>query len=110
MKNLNLTTLLSGSERSNKAASPTCVASCLPQVQKERCSDLTLERFSKKNDNPGRFSGVAIKHRKLRSKSTNQNLCCSKLLCRDDRNRRRLRHDGSAHVFRIQADHLSRLR
>jgi len=31
----------------------------------------------------------------------------ARLLCRDDCNGRCLRHDGSAHVVRIQADHLS---
>jgi hypothetical protein len=34
---------------------------------------------AKKNDNPGCFSGVAIKHRKFRSKVHQPNLCCSQI-------------------------------
>ena len=71
-------------------------------------SDIKIK--PEKNDNPGCFSGVAIKHRKFRSKVHPPKLMPQpKLLCRDDRHGRRLRHNGSAHIFRIQADHLSRL-
>ena len=66
--------------------------------------------LAKKNDNPGCFSGVAIKHRKLRSKVHQPKLMLPQLLGRNHSHGRSLGHNRSTNVFRIQADHLSRLR
>jgi hypothetical protein len=78
------------------------------------CPSIVIERFGvqqqKMDGNPGCFSGVAIKHRKLRSKVHQPKLMLQQLLRRNHSHGRSLRHDGSAHVFRIQADYLARLR
>ena len=52
-------------QRQKLAASPTCAASCRSSAEDRLAA---LKRFDKKNDNPGCFSGVAIKRRKFRSK------------------------------------------
>lgn len=111
--------------RSNKPASKIAVERFGAQRHKQRTSPplraLTnlklailmsgLERSDQKMDgNPGCFSGVAIKHRKFRSKVHQPKLLSqAKLLRRDDRHGRCLRHDRAARVFRIEADYLSRL-
>jgi hypothetical protein len=51
-----------------KWTSPTCAASPLFQAHENFESAKRLSGLPKKNDNPGSFSGVAIKHRKFRSK------------------------------------------
>src|SRR5215831_279096 len=67
---------------------------------------------TKKNDNPGCFSGVAIKRRKYPEQGPpTKTYAAARLLCRgNDSHGRCLRDDRSAHVIRIQTDHLSRLR
>src|SRR5690242_9867411 len=81
---------------------------------------MTLKRFgakrhknsTKKNDNPGCFSGVAIKRRKYPEQGPPTKTYAAARLWRrgDDGHRRCLRDDRSANVLWIQADHLSWLR